>query len=171
MRLSFVLFPLLLAVSSMSAAGESTPTQSAETDSSKAVRFTEALEADPLGSDAATMRQWLLQWLTDTPDFTVTVCDILGPIPKESVPNGPELLVQQMFGNVAYQIKHPGTSDTLSLQVAGVESVLHAYSAILAKDQKAHIPYFDNLLTQQRDGVLKEHLAPTIVKGCTEGGA
>ena len=170
MRLKLALLPLLMAVSCVSSAGESAPIEAPETDSARAAKYTAALEADPLGDDATAKRRWLLQWLTDTPDFIVTVCDILGPLPKDdAVPNGPELLVQQMFGNVSYQIRNPGKTDTLTLQVAGVESVLRSYSAILAKDQKARIPYFDNLVTEQRKGSLKAHMAPIVASGCAGG--
>lgn len=165
MRLAISLISFLMLVSSVVTASGAHP----ERDANKAVRFTEALEANPLRSDALAMRQWLMQWLTETPDFTVTFCDILGPIPKETVPYGPELLVQQVFGNVTYQIKNPGKTDQTSLQIAGVESVLRAYSAILVRDPKAHIPYFDTLLAKQQKNLLREYMAPIIAKGCTSG--
>jgi hypothetical protein len=143
----------------------------AEKDADKAVRYTEALENNPFRSDAAEMRKWLMQWLTQTDDFSVTVCDILGPIPGTKVPNGPNLLLQQMFGNVAFQIKNPNRSDTVSVQVAGVESLLKSYLAILAKDPGARIPHLDNLLTRQRSGSLKEHMAPLIIRECDDNAA
>lgn len=142
-----------------------------EKDTDKAVRYTAALESDPFRSDAAEMRKWLMQWLAQTTDFTVTVCDILGPIPGTKVPNGPNLLLQQMFGNVAFQIKNPNRTDTVSVQVAGVESLLKSYSVILAKDPSARIPHLDNLLTRQRSGSLKEHMAPLIIRECDDNAA
>jgi hypothetical protein len=143
----------------------------AEKDADKAVRYTEALESNPLRSDAPEMRKWLMQWLAQTTDFEVTVCDILGPIPGTKVPNGPNLLLQQMFGNVAFQIKNPSRSDTVSVQVAGVESLLKSYSVILAKDPGARIPHLDNLLSRQRSGSLKEHMAPLIIRECDDNAA
>jgi hypothetical protein len=135
----------------------------------KVIRFTDALEANPLSGDADAMRQWLLEWLTETEDFTVTVCNILGPIPGDkSVPYGPELLLQQMFGNVVYQIRNPDQKEDVRTQIAGVESVLKAYAAILSKDPKAHVAYFDNLLAEQKKGRLKEYMTPIIVKGCAD---
>ena len=75
------------------------------------VRFTRALEVDPLGESSSRVRGTLIEWLQNTKDYTVVVCDILGPIPGEKPPHSAELLVQQMFGNVAYQIEHPGEKD------------------------------------------------------------
>jgi len=143
----------------------------AEKDADKAVRYTAALESNPFRSDAPEMRKWLMQWLTQTPAFTVTVCDILGPIPGTKVPNGPNLLLQQMFGNVAFQIKNPNKTDSVSVQVAGVESLLKSYSVILAKDPGARIPYLDNLLAKQRNSSLKDHMAPLIVRECDDDAA
>jgi hypothetical protein len=147
------------------------PAQKAEKDVDKAVRYTEALESNPMRGDARSMRQWLVEWLAATPDFEVTVCDILGPIPGNKIKYGPELLLQQMFGNVTFQIKNPTKTDSISVQTAGVVSLLKAYSAILAKDPNAHIPYFDNLLAKQRVGELKDHMAPLIVHSCADDTA
>lgn len=130
------------------------------------VRFTRALEVDPLGENSSRVRGTLIEWLQNTKDYTVVVCDILGPIPGEKPPHSAELLVQQMFGNVAYQIEHPGEKDRNRLQVAGVESVLKAYSAILAEDAQAHIPYLDGLLAERKKGTLARHMDPIIAKGC-----
>ncbi len=141
----------------------------AEKEVDKAVRFTLALEKQPLADKAPEMRRWLLEWVIETPDYTVTICDILGPIPGEDVPYGSELGVQQLFGNVTYQIRNPGDKDEMRMQVAGVESVLKAYQAILAEDPKAHIGYFDGLLVEQRKGRLKEHMEPIITDKCSEG--
>lgn len=130
------------------------------------VRFTRALEVDPLGENSSRVRGTLIEWLQNTKDYTVVVCDILGPIPGEKPPHSAELLVQQMFGNVAYQIEHPTEKDRNRLQVAGVESVLKAYSAILAEDAQARIPYLDGLLAERKKGTLARHMGPIIAKGC-----
>ena len=164
MRAAAALACLLLASSSFAASQPEKPAD-------KAVRYTEALEADPFRSDAGKMRQWLGQWVAETPDYTVTVCDILGPIPSTKLPFGPELLLQQMFGNVAFQIKNPDKFDVVSVQTAGVESLLRAYTKIIAKQPGARIPYFDNLLTKQRNGELRAHMAPLIVRSCDENSA
>jgi hypothetical protein len=142
-----------------------------ETATVRAIRYTNILETDPLGENSIEMRRWLLQWITNTPDFTVIVCDILGPIPKdETILYGPELLVQQMFGNVSYQINNPDNTDKFSQQFAGVESLLKAYSAILAKDPKARIPYFDDLLSKQKQNLLKVHMVSVVANGCNANG-
>jgi len=167
MRLTRLLLPMLAAISFVASAEEGATAQKGEKDADRAVRYTALLETDPLGGEASGMRSWLMQWVIDTPDYSVTACNVFGPVMEDdSAPNGPELVSQQMFGNVSYQIKHPGTVDQLTLQLAGMESVLKAYSSILAKNPKAHIAYFDNLLEKQAKGTLKESLTPVILKNC-----
>ncbi len=169
MRFASLLFALLMFAHPAAFAGAA----ASESDAQKAVRYTVALESDPFAADAKEMRTWTLKWLTDTKDYTVLVCgDIFGPMLEtekpQDVPWGPELLVQQMFGNAAYQINNPGKHDEVSKQLAGMESLLKAYSIIVAKDAKARMPYFDNMLAEQKNGTLKKHLASIIQKSCTK---
>ena len=137
-----------------------------ETDAARVLRLVAALEASPFGDEAQGSRRWLLQWLQATPDYSVMVCEILGPVPGGDVPNGPELMVQQMFGNVAYQIQNPDKKDQLSLQVAGVESTLRAYAVIVGKQPASHIAYFDELLKAQQNGSLRARMTPVIAEKC-----
>ncbi|HEY5993390.1 MAG TPA: hypothetical protein VIU46_02200 [Gallionellaceae bacterium] len=168
MRLAILLFTWLMVVHAAVFAAE----PAAESDAQKAVRYTAALETNPFASDAKQMRQWMMAWVTDTPDYTVYVCgDLFGPMMKkkhEDVPYGPELLMQQMFGNVAYQIGNPGTHDEVSKQLAGMESLLKVYALVVARDAKARMPYYDNLLAEQKKGSLKAYLTPIIEKKCAK---
>lgn len=138
-----------------------------EKDAEKAVRFTDALEKNPFAEDATDMRRWLIGWLEETPDYTVVVCDVLGPEPTQSK-YGAELFGQLLFGNVRFQIRNPARKDETSLQVAGVESVLNAYSVILVKDPTAHVGYLDELLALQKQGKLRDHLEPVVAEKCSE---
>src|SRR5207342_235420 len=84
------------------------------------VERTRLLEHDPFAADAHEIRQWLLTWATKAPEVKVSVCDLLGPIPKQKVPYGSELLLQSMFGNAAFQLEHPERkADVQSTQLAG----------------------------------------------------
>ncbi len=162
MRFAILLFSLLMFAPAFAAE------QASESDAQKAARYTAALEKAPFASDAKEMRRWVLVWLTDTKDYRVLVCvDVLGPLLKkkpEEIPFGPELMVQQMFGNVAYQINNPGKHDEATLQVAGMESLLKVYAQVVARNDKARLPYFDNLLAEQKKGALKQYLAPVAQK-------
>jgi hypothetical protein len=131
-----------------------------------------ALEQDPLAPDARQVRAELLQWATDTQDVSITVCAVLGPIPGNGVPNGPELLAQAMFANGAFKLEHPGQrEDEVAAQLAGIASLLRAYEKLLAADPGARIPEFDTWLLQREDGTLAEQRTPSIIEKCLGSGS
>ena len=166
MKLASLLLSLSLTIGSLAAAAQGAAT--VESDAQKFVRMTRSLEADPLMDTDKSMRTWLIRWTAESPDVYVLVCDLLGPIPKEKVPHGGELLMQYMFGNAAFQIEHPKQAkDKHAVQIAGVRSALKAYAAILKKEASARIPYWDDLLAKDRAGKLDQHLHGRIDTACT----
>lgn len=145
---------------------ESFVTESAE---ETFVRLTRQLEARPLADTDKSQRTWLLDWATQSKDVAVVVCDILGPIPSEEHPFGSHLLTQMLFGNAAFQITHPESrADTVAVQIAGIESSLAAYSSILDAHPESRIPYFDDLLEKQKDGLLINAMTSVILERCGE---
>ena len=141
-------------------------------DRDQLLQYTRRLESNPFDEDAATMRRWLIAWITASPDIRVTVCNIFGPVLGNNVPHESELLVQAMFGNAVYQIEHPDRTDgELDRQLAGVESLLKAYSAIVASKSDARIAYFDDLLKHQEEGTLRDFLSPIVATKCSPKAA
>jgi hypothetical protein len=129
----------------------------------------ERLEREaPLDAHGRMLRSDLIDWLQATKDYTVVVCDIIRPVPDPSTPNGSELLFQYMFGNVAYQMTHPGEDDESKRQVAGIESMLNAYVTMAARDGKARIAEFDALIAQRAEKPLATLLAPAIAERCSD---
>ena len=172
MLLRTAFFVGLLAISFAGVTGAAPAQAVAESDSQKFVRITRFLEAHPLQDESKELHGWLIDWATKSPDVVVDVCDILGPIPKETVPYGSNLLTQYMFGNAAFQIEYPDKKDSaLDVQLAGIESLLRSYVSLLAIDAKARIPYFDDLLERQKNGSLREFMTPIIAAKCTADAA
>lgn len=131
-----------------------------------------ALEQDPLAPDARQLRAELIRWATDTQDVTITVCPVLGPVPGDDVPNGPELLAQAMFANGAFKLEHPERrEDEVAAQLAGIASLLRTYEKLLAADPGARIPEFDTWLQQRGDGTLAEQRTPAIIEKCLGSGS
>ena len=142
--------------------------QPANAEHAKVIQLTRSLQERPLDPTARDTRAWLLQWAEATPDVSILVCDILGPIPGTDVPNGPELLVQSMFGNAAFQLQHPESKgDAQKTQMAGVASLLAAYQAYVKADPSASIPEFDSWVSELAAGTLQAKLAPAITEKCT----
>lgn len=143
--------------------------QSSPEDRAKFVKLTRQLEADPLGKEAVEARQWLIPWLEKVKDITVTVCDLLGPIPGEDHPYSPEILTQMMFSNAAFQIEHPDKADDkVAVQTAGVEGALKAYEAILKSKPEAQIAFLDDLVRKRDAGEFGTYMKKVVPEKCSQ---
>lgn len=162
--------PLCLALPpAVSAKTPAAPAGAEEGETAKVLRYTRELERRPDSADAPAIRQALLRWTIDTPDYQVNVCDVLQLPEARSTDTRSitaALNLQTMFGNVAHQIERGKEGDELSRQVAGVESALRAYAAYAAKDPALQIPEMDALLGRQKAGTLRAQLAPVLDKHC-----
>ena len=166
---SIALAAVLTAASAVSVARAGDP---AVMPSNDALRLIRLLEQEPLSPNAAKIRSDLIEWATATKDVMITVCDVLGPIPSKEVPYGPELLIQAMFGNGAFQLEHvQHKGDEYKAQLAGIESMLRSYERILAADPSARIPEYDEWLREREAGDLEAKVAPSIQRHCVEESA
>ena len=120
--------------------------------------LTHKLEQNPLDKSLYSEKVWAKQWLEDIPDVNVNICaPILFGLDfvKEQNKYTPQLSYQATFGEAVYIIEHPDKkSDTTAQYVAGVESALKAYSAILKSEPSAKSRALDDLLEKQKQGKL-----------------
>jgi hypothetical protein len=71
----------------------------------RAVKIARDLEEDPLSKDAKDNRQWVIQWIIDIPDITVTVCDdYFGTLPKPPRGHSREIVNQMAISSAAFLI-------------------------------------------------------------------
>jgi hypothetical protein len=137
------------------------PASAAETNSSpedraRFVSITRSMEEAPLKPSLKADREWALDWLTEAPDVSVTVCaDPLGGLVQSNYSYASEIVVQYMFSMGASIIEHPDRkNDPYAQQLAGVESALIAYQAILREKPEARSPALDGLLQTRTRGEL-----------------
>ncbi|UHQ21874.1 hypothetical protein LVB77_14490 [Lysobacter sp. 5GHs7-4] len=144
-----------------------------ESDTARFVRYTRALEVSPDRADARELRQWLLKWAVESPDYTVTVCDLLDldNVDERATPHAGEVLLQTMYGNAAFQIEHGADADELSKQVAAVESALRVYTAYVAQNAKTRMPHLDALIAKRDAGALRAYLSPMVQAKCKSATA
>ena len=159
--LSFILFLAAGCFAQDSARGPSTR---AERD--RALKVTHELEADPLAPQLTGDRNWLIQWIQDVPDISVSIC--IDPASATSrYRYGRELLMQKTFASAAYIIQNSARSrDDLSVEAAGVEGALRAYEAIVKKDPQARSAYWDRLLKKRSNGTLRDYIANYMETAC-----
>jgi hypothetical protein len=145
----------------------------AVSDAANFVSLTRALEADPMRDTTKEIRSWLIDWLTESPTVSVKVCVVMDFLQGSSESDGALLMTQSLFGNAAFQIEHPGNqSDQLAQQLAGIESMLKAYSSLRRASPGKHYQQLDTLMALQKSGELKPHLAPLVEQKCqAKGGA
>ena len=118
------------------------------------------LEHDPLDKSLYAEKKWAKQWLEDIPDINVTICAPVlfgGDFIQEQNKYTPQLSYQATFGSAAYIIEHPDKAGDLDAQfLAGLESALKAYSAIVKSEPQAKSKALDDLLEKQKQGKLAD---------------
>ena len=130
--------------------------QSSAQDRARFVSITRQLEATPLQADSRADREWALQWLTEVPDVSVTICmTSLGNLGGDYRYGG-EVALQYVFAMAVQVIEHPETaSDQNALQLAGAEGALRAYRSILGREPEAKSDVLDSLLETEAGGGLQ----------------
>ncbi len=158
--ISLLLF--LSSILSLSAAQDDQPKRAPSTaqERQRFLSLTRKLEQSPLDKSLYVEKTWAKQWLEDVPDINVNICAplLFGPeFIHEQNKYTPQLSYQATFGEAAYIIEHPDKKgDTTSQYIAGTESALKAYSAILKTDPAAKSKALDDLLDKQKQGKLAD---------------
>ena len=120
-----------------------------------------------MSDDALDKRRWLIKWYEAVPDITITVCNLLGPFPKEDHPFFPQVLTQSMFSGGAFMIEHPDQAkDQVAAQTAGMIGALKVYEALAKVIPDHRLPFLDSLLKQRDDGTLAAHMPEAVKEGC-----
>lgn len=139
----------------------------------RAVQIVRSLEANPLNKPTIKDREWLLMWIIEIPDISVTICtDPIKPILGKKKNYSSDLVTQYMVGMVAYLIENPDkdpkkTRDQFPVQLAGIESMLKAYESILKVKPKAKWPELDNWIELRNAGTLADEVRKSMPTGCT----
>ena len=168
MRAVLLLGVLGLGLASPAVAAESE--RSTAEERAQAVRYARELAKAPLAADAEPKRRWLLDWYERIPDITITVCDLLGPLPPADHPFFKKVLDQALFSGGAFAIEHPGrAADELAVQTAGMEGSLRVYEACAKAQPLYRLHFLDDLLARRKAGTLAAYLREAVPRGCAVG--
>jgi len=127
----------------------------------KSVRF---LEERPLDKKAKDVRSWGMKWIIATDKVSVNICSLILSGPEKYKYNS-ELLAQYTIGMAAFKLSNPDkASDDGAAQLAGFQSALIVYEAIVAQEPKAKLKFMDDLLAKRADGSLARYLAENNCK-------
>lgn len=169
------LFLVMALVASAAAQNEPKRAPSTAEERQRFLSLTRKLEQNPLDKSLYEDKKWAKQWLEDVPDINVNICAPLlfgVDFVKEQNRYTPQLSYQATFGSAAYIIEHPDKAgDTAAQFVAGVESALKAYSAIVKSEPQAKSKALDDLLEKQKQGKLADfvHAASKSCEDKKEG--
>jgi len=157
--ISFILFSLS-GISLLAAQNEPKRAPSTAEERQRFLALTHKLEQNPLDKTLYQDKKWAKQWLEDIPDINVNICaPVLFGLDfiREQNKYTPQLSYQATFGAAAYIIEHPDKKgDTTAQYLAGVESALKAYSAIVKSEPDAKSKALDQLLEKQKQGKLAD---------------
>ena len=133
------------------------------------VALVHKLEESPLDPNLKEDTQWALKWIEGVTDVNVTICSTpLGDLPEENYQYKNRIGVQYTLAMGAFLIEHPDKAgNTYSQYLAGVQSALKTYSAILKSKPSAKSRALDKLQTAQKDGKLPD-LIREAAKLCDE---
>ena len=136
-------------------------------DRQRLVAIAHKLEAAPLDPALASERQWAVNFAIAAPDVHVRICPtLLGDLRRPKYKYRSEISEQLLLSSAAFLIEHPEQADNYRAQnIAGIEGVLKAYSAIIKAEPQATAKSLDDLLEKQREGKLAEAVSE-VVKGC-----
>ncbi len=132
-----------------------------QTDQEKLIKASQFLEARPFDKDAKEMRAWAVKWASDTKDVTVIVCGGTGAVLLDKkIKFGTELIGQYLIAMTAFKLENPDqAADEDAAQLAGMESVVKTYEAMLKENPKAKAARMDDLLARRNAGTLAKYVA------------
>jgi hypothetical protein len=132
------------------------------------IRRVDSLEVHPYGNDADGSRKAVMEWLTDAPDVTVTVCGaLLGDVEKlEGEKDDPGLLLQLMFAEARFILQHPEQAqDEKAVHTAGLKGALAFYDAMKKERPGVKFATIERIAKANADGKLDD-LVSTAIKKC-----
>lgn len=173
MKISALHSALLAVFVAVTPASGQNEMKSSPDDRRRFVSIVENLERAPLDPALGTDRRWAIEWLTDAPDVTVTVCaDLLGGLLSEkNFAHSPEIVVQYPLAMAAFIIENSDKAkDPDAQQLAGIASALKAYRAMRNTQPDNKSPALEKLIDAQDRGELPGVVQKAYLR-CSAKGA
>jgi len=131
----------------------------------KLIKAAKFLEEKPLDKKAKDVRGWAVKWLIETDKVSVTICSLLISGLDKKYKYQSELFSQYTIGMGAFKLSTPDKAkDEDGAQLAGIESAMKSYEALLAEQPKAKNAFMDDMLAKRADGTLAKYVAENNCK-------
>ena len=123
------------------------------------VQIAQMLEEQPFNEKAKDFRAWAITYVIQTDAVSVVVCagKIVEPLLDKKNKYGSELTGQYTIGMAAFKLKNPDKADDENAaQLAGLESAIKAYQAMVKEKPKAQFVGMDDFAAKLQSGELKK---------------
>ena len=127
-----------------------------QTDKENAVKAARAHETAPFAKETAAMREKALKWVIETDEVHLTVCGgIFSMFSDKKNKNATEITTAYTLGMAAFVIENADkANDEDAIQLAGLESALKTYEAIVKEKPKTKNDKIDALIAKRDSGQL-----------------
>lgn len=143
--------------------GQTTLAQNSKTiDKETFIKAVKILEKEPFIKDVKKYREALTFYLIETNDVSIVLCtsDATTLLFNKKYKFSSDLFSQNMFGMGVFKLENPDKKDDeVAAQLAGVESVLRTYEAMVKENAKAKYSAADDLIAKRNDGTLAKLIA------------
>jgi len=159
MRRAYAIVAIVILVFTLGPAAIGSSFQSDEREASeKLIKTARFLEQKPLDKETKELRAWAIKWLIVTDKVSVSVCSLMLGVEKKYKYSS-DLFTQYTIGMAAYKLSNPDKAqDEDATQLAGVESAITSYEAIVAEQSKARNAFMDDLLAKRSQGTLADYV-------------
>jgi hypothetical protein len=122
------------------------------------IKTARALETAPLASDTVKMREKALVWVIETDQVHLIVCgEVFSLYSDKKNKNASEMTAAYTIGMAAFKLENPEKASVENAaQVAGIETALKAYEAIVKEKPKTKFDKIDLLLEKRNGGQLAD---------------
>ncbi|MEP6925481.1 MAG: hypothetical protein ABI954_13520 [Pyrinomonadaceae bacterium] len=167
MKKLFTIFALFLAVGLTAQFAVAQDNKNKTDDKETLIKAARLLEEKPFDKDAKKIREWAMFYIIQTKDVSVTICtNAITSATDKKNKNGSELFGQYTIGMAAFKLENPDkASDEIAAQLAGAESMLKAYEAMVKEKPKAQFADLDALVEKRNKNELAAFVA---ANGCKE---
>lgn len=133
----------------------------AQSEKELVIKTARALEEKPFDKETIKMRGQALKYVIETNDVSIIVCGgVIAPFLDKKNKFGNELDVSYTIGMAAFKLENPAkASDENAAQLAGIESALKTYEAILKEKPKGKFDAVDALIAKRNDNTLAKYVA------------
>lgn len=121
------------------------------------IKFAKELEAAPFSDEAKENRAWAVKYLIETDDVHLVICsnEFTGVFLDKKNKAGTEMLAQYMMGMAVFKFENPDRAkDEDAAQLAGIESALRIYTAMIAEKPKLKYAKTDEIVAMRDRGEL-----------------